>query len=338
MERQRNGFDFAFIPAGPVHETVEFVQLGEELGYRCAWLPDQTFHRDPFVLLGLCARATRRIGLGLGITSPFTRLPVQIARAAGVIDEVADGRLRLGLGTANVNTVLRPLGIELKDATARLRNAATIIRGLLAGECVTFHDHGDVVREVRLDFVPPRPSIPIYIGTRGPKMLELAGEIADGVLVESLFNAGGMPYVFDRLRTGAERGSRPLSDIDVVAWQLIQVTDDEALAIDSQKPWMARSIQVGPPEAMRRIGIEEGVITGVTEAIKRGDTQGAIAQVTDDAVRCLMIVGRPKTIADRISRVFDAGANTVSLLMLGPMDVLRTTLVRFAREVMPAFR
>ncbi len=338
MMHQRNGFDFIFIPAGPVHETVEFVQLGEQLGYRCAWLPDQTFHRDPFVLLGLCAQATRRIGLGLGITSPFTRLPAQIARAAGVIDEVAHGRFRLGLGTGNLYTVLRPLGIELKNATARLRSAATIIRGLLAGESVTFHDHESGVQGVKLDFVPPRPSIPLYIGTRGPKLLELAGEIADGVLVESLFNADGIPYVFDRLRTGAERGKRSLSDVDVVAWQLIQVTDDEAGAIQSQKPWVAHSIHVGPPEAMRRIGIEEGVIMGVTEASQRGDAQGAIAQVTDDAVRCLMIIGRPKTIADRIARVLDAGANTVSLLMLGPREVLRTTLVRFAEEVMPTFR
>jgi 5,10-methylenetetrahydromethanopterin reductase len=338
MQHQLNGFDFAFIPAGPVLETVGFVELGEELGYRCAWLPDQTFHRDPFVLLGLCAQATHRIGLGLGITSPFTRLPVQIARAAGVIDEVAHGRFRLGLGTANVNTVLKPLGIELKNGPARLRNAATIIRGLLAGQSVTFHDREDDVRGVKLDFVPPRPSIPLYIGTRGPKMLELAGEIADGVLVESLFNAGGIPYVLDRLRMGAERGKRSLSDIDVVAWQVIQVTDDEAGAIERQKSWVVRSIQVGPPDAMRRIGIEEGVITGVTEATQRGDAHGAIAQVTDDAVRCLMIIGGPKTIADRIARVLDAGANTVSLLMLGPMEVLRTTLVRFAKEVMPAFR
>lgn len=334
---QRHGFDFAFIPAGLVSETVEFVQLGEKLGYRCAWIPDQTFHRDPFVLLGMCAHATKTIGLGLGITSPFTRLPVQIARAAAAVDEIAGGRFHLGLGTANVNTVLTPLGIELKHAVKRLRNAATIIRGLIAGETVEFQDGVDVVRRVKLDFTPARASIPIYIGTRGPKTLELAGEIADGVLVESLFNAGGMPHVLAQLESGAKRGGRSLKDIDIVAWQLIQVTDDAASAIQSQKPWVTRSIQVGPPEAMRRIGIEESVISGVLEAVQRGDTPGAIARVTDDAVRCLMMIGGPEYVAERVARVFEMGANNVTLLLLGPMPELRNTLTRFAREVMPAF-
>jgi 5,10-methylenetetrahydromethanopterin reductase len=289
------------------------------------------------VLLAMCAHATNTIGLGLGITSPFTRLPVQIARAAGVVDEIAGGRFRLGLGTANVNTVLTPLGIELKNPVKRLRNAATIIRRLIAGETVEFQDGVDLVRGVKLDFALSRPSIPIYIGTRGPKTLELAGEIADGVLVESLFNAGGMPHVLDQLQSGANRGRRFLGDIDIVAWQLIQVTDDAISAIQNQKAWVTRSIQVGPPEAMRRIGIEESVISGVLEAIQRGDTPGAVARVTDDTVRCLMMIGDPETIAERVARVFEMGANTVTLLLLGPMDALRNTLIRFANEVMPAF-
>ena len=85
------------------------------------------------------------------------------------------------------------------------------------------------------DFTPLRPDLPIYLGTRGPKILELAGEVADGVLVESLFNANGLPYVLDHLRLGAARGQRPTSAVDVVAWQLVQITDDVPSAIAAQK-------------------------------------------------------------------------------------------------------
>lgn len=331
-------FDFAFIPSGPAQETVEFIKLGEQLGYRCAWLPDQTFHRDPFVLQGLCAQATQRIGLGLGLTSPFTRLPVQIARAAGVVDEVSNGRFRLGLGTANPNSVLAPLGLRLERSVGRLRDAILIIRRLLAGETVDYESPSDTMRGVRLDFTPIRPDLPIYLGTRGPQMLQLSGELADGVLVESLFNAGGLAHVFECLNTGAARTGRSLDSLDVVSWQLVQITDDAPSAIAALKPWVAYSIRVGPPEAMQRVGIQEDVIRAVTEAMARGDQQAAAAHVTDDAVRCLMMVGTPEQVTAQVAQVFDKGVQAINLLLMGSKEAMHTTLTRFASEVMPAFQ
>ena len=337
MSSNNSRFDFAFIPSGPYRDTIRFIQLGEELGYRCAWLPDQTFHRDPFALLGVCAQETNTISLGLGLTSPFTRLPVQIARAAAVVDEVSDGRFKLGLGTANAKSVLAPLGLELKRPAARLRDASIIIRRLLAGETVDFEGPDDSLHGVSLDFTPLRSDLPIYIGTRGPKTLEVAGEVADGVLVESLFNAGGLPYVFDQIRKGNERAGRSLSDIDVVAWQLVQVTDKGKEAMASLKPWIAYSIRAGPPSAMRRVGIEDEVVAAVNEAMERGDQEEAAARVTDEAVRCLMIVGNPEQVTEQIAEVFEEGVDAVNLLLLGSKEAMTATLTRFAREVMPAF-
>jgi alkanesulfonate monooxygenase SsuD/methylene tetrahydromethanopterin reductase-like flavin-dependent oxidoreductase (luciferase family) len=80
-------FDFAFIPAGPIKASIELIELGERLGYRGVWIPDQGFHRDPFVVAGQAASRTSRIQIGLGITSRFTRLPVQIARAAATVEQ-----------------------------------------------------------------------------------------------------------------------------------------------------------------------------------------------------------------------------------------------------------
>jgi 5,10-methylenetetrahydromethanopterin reductase len=334
---RRPPFDFAFVPAGPVQETVELVRLGERLGYRCAWLPDQTFHRDPFVLLGVCAQATQEIGLGVGITSPFTRLPAQIARAAAVVDEISGGRFRLGLGTANPDTVLGPLGLELTNPYRRLRDAITIIRQLLAGKSVNFDGRFDHLQGVQLDFVPTRPSLPIYIGTRGPKLLELTGETADGVLSESLFSGDGMSYVREHVTAGVIKSQRSLRDVDIVSWQLVRVTTHPHDAVADQRPWAARSIKIGPRDVMIRLGVEEGVVDRVTEAARRGDWDSAINHVTDDAVNRLMIIGSPSDITQRMSEIFQKGANSVSLLLLGRMDEVRNTLTRFAREVMPKF-
>lgn len=337
MARAWPGFDFAFIPAGPFQETIDTIRLGEELGYRCAWLPDQGFHRDPFVLLGLAAHATTAIQLGLGVTSPFTRHPVQIARGAASVDEIARGRFRLGLGTANVAHVLRPLGLEAHRAVGRLRDAIVITRSLLHGRVVHHDGPDDVARDVKLDFQPVRAGVPIYLGTRGPKTIELAGELADGVLVESLFNADGLPYVMRHLEKGLERSGRSRGSVDLVAWQVIQLTDDARAAIQAQKPWITRSIKVGPKDALLRIGIPAEVIDAVVEAVDRGDTQDAVRHVTDDAVRCLTIIGDGEYVSRRVAEVFEQGATAVSLLLLGSANDIRHTLTEFATRVMPTF-
>jgi 5,10-methylenetetrahydromethanopterin reductase len=329
-------FDFAFIPGGPAAETVEAVKLGESLGYRIAWIPDQGFHRDPFVLLGLAAAATERIGLGVGITSPFTRLPMQIARAAGVIDEVSNGRFRLGLGTANLRNVVKPLGVRFERPVGRLRDSIDIVRRLLAGERVDFEGPDDHLTGVKLDF-QPRPDIPIYIGTRGFQIITMSGRAADGVLVESLFNPSALKRVLECIQTGAEQAGRTRQAVDVVAWQLVRVTDDPPGAIAAAKPWIAWAIQVGPPAAMRVIGIDEEVEAKVVEAMNRGDRELAATFVTDDAVRSFMVIGTAADVTRQLTDIFDRGADNVCILATGPMNEVRDNLNRFAKDVMHAF-
>jgi 5,10-methylenetetrahydromethanopterin reductase len=327
-------FDFGFIPSRPVADTVGLVRHGEQLGFRCAWIPDQGFHRDPFALLAVAAEATTHIGLGVGITTPFTRLPLQIARAAATVDEFAQGRFKLGLGTGNVAHVLRPLGVQYAHPVARMRDAIRIIRQLLAGDAVTVQSEHDRLEDVQLEFAPGRADIPVYIGTRAPRMLELCGAEADGVLVESLFNA--MPWVTEQLATGAESTGRSPSDVDVVSWQLVLVTEDPHPVIRAHKPWIARSIQIGPLEVMRRVGIDEDVIQDVTAAMNRGDAEAAAGAVTDKAVQCLMLIGTADEIVERVERIVADGADAIGLVGVGSYETFSETLTACARRVMPA--
>ena len=328
-------FDFAFIPAGAVDESVGLIELGERLGYRGAWIPDQGFHRDPFLVAAQAASRTSRIQIGLGITSPFTRLPVQIARAAATVDEVSRQRFKLGLGTANAAHVLTPLGIPLNRPVGRLRDAIKITRALLSGETVDFESADDILQGVSLDFEPPRGGIPIYLGTRGEQTLALAGELADGVLIESLFNAGGLEHVFRCIDRGAARSGRDLAELDAVSWQVIQVTDDEQKALAAQKSWMARTIQVGPRPALELIGMDPEVLDAVESRLEAGDREGAINAVTDETVRATMIIGGPDYVAERVSRILATRITSINLLLLGPIDELAATLTRFANEVLP---
>lgn len=328
-------FDFAFITSAPFGELRELIQYGEALGYDGMWIPDQTFHRDPFALLSAAALTTERMHLGVGITSPFTRRPVQIARAAATIDEMSGGRFKLGLGSGNVAHVLTPLGISSAGTIRRLREAIQIMRALLRGETVDFESPHYMLRGVKLDFAPMRADIPIYLGTRGPETLALSGEIADGVLIESLFNEKGLSFAFEHIRKGAARASRSLNNFDAVSWQLIQVTDDVAAAVAARKPWMARKIRIGPASALETVGVKAAVIEAVNARLDDGDLEGAAAEVTDEAVQCAMIIGTPEEVAARITDIQRTEIASIGVLLLGEIDEVRYSLERFAREVLP---
>lgn len=326
-------FDFAIIPRDSFEATVRLVQLGETLGYRCAWIADQEFLHDPFVLLAAAALRTEKIQLGLGVTSPLTRLPVQIARAAASVDELANGRFRLGLGTANAARVLRPLGIEPDRPVGRLRDAIVIIRQLFAGESVNFVGRLEHLTDVELGF-SSRRTIPIYLGTRGPQTLQLAGELADGVLANALFSANGIQYLLSNLHSGAERRSALLSQLDVVSWQVVEVCEDVHRGIDRHRAWLASAIRASAPELMSMLGIDDRVIKGVKAA---SDNHVAEGLVTDEAAKCLMIVGRPEDVRGHVTDIFDRGVTSLCLLLNGDATEAHETLVRFASDVMPAF-
>ena len=126
-------FGFGTVPAGPPHETVALVQFAERLGFDVAWMPDQTFYRDPFLTLAACAQGTRTITLGVGVTNPYTRHPAMIARAAATLSELCQGRFVLGIGAGNRKELIDLLGLPSDRAGARCRETALTVKRLLAG-------------------------------------------------------------------------------------------------------------------------------------------------------------------------------------------------------------
>jgi 5,10-methylenetetrahydromethanopterin reductase len=325
---------FALVP-GPQAKTAAVVAEAEALGFDGVWIGDQGFGYDPFVVVAACAAATSRIRLGVGLTSPFTRLPVQIARAVATLHDGAEGRLALALGSGNIPHVLRPLGIEPDRPVQRLRDATLAIRALLRGESVAFGGEGQSA--VSLD-IPGSIDVPIYYGTRRPGMLRLAGEVGDGVLAESLFGGSGPEYVTSHVQEGATRSGRSPDAIDVVAWQVVVVTDDPVRTVGEHRAWAARTIQNGPPDVMERIGVGTSVYDNVMDAMSRSDRDAAIAAVPDSAVSALMAIDRPEAVAERLHAALAGGATSVNVLYVGSDDGLLPNLRRFAAEVMPALR
>jgi len=326
-------FQVCYLP-GTMAETAQLAQLCEKLGYDAIWLPDQTFHRDPYLALAAAAQATERIQLGLGVTTPYARHPAQIARAIASLDELSGGRAILGLGAGNKKMFLDKLGLPQKRAAARVRETAIVIRKLLAGESVSWESPDLIMQDVQLEF-PTRANLPIYIASRAPLMLAVGGEVADGVIAEALFTPGGIGYFVGRVQHGVTTAGRDIDPIDKVCWQVVDVTEDRAQGVEALRPWAAHIIGASSDEIVERLGIAPEVGDAIHAAYRNGGQQAAAEYVTEREVDAVTIVGDAQHCIEKIQGIVQEGIETITLLVRGSVANKERILQQFSEQVMP---
>ncbi|MEW6297198.1 MAG: LLM class flavin-dependent oxidoreductase [Thermodesulfobacteriota bacterium] len=201
--------DFGFVFFGSVHVYPDVV-LAEKRGFTHAWLYDsQMLASDVYAALALCAVNTKKIFLGPGVTNPASRIAPMTACAIASINALAPGRVILGIGTGN--TARRTLGMPAARLS-QLREHIEVCRGLLSGKTVPYQE-GERRRMIK--FLNPKSGainikdkIPIYVAASGPKSLELAGEIADGVILFGAVSPSLIDFCMNHVRAGAERAGR----------------------------------------------------------------------------------------------------------------------------------
>lgn len=324
-------FHVALSPRRNPEETLEVIKEASRLGYDRLWLADQTFHADPFVLLNAAAQVTR-MPLGLAVTNPFARHPVQVARAIATLCRLSPRREWLiGLGTANPQHVLAPLGIALRHPAKQLSSALTVIRSLLQGERVTCDDPDIDFKlfDVSLDIVPVS-NVQLYIGTRGPKVLEAAGAVADGVLVESLFTQQGVSWAQHRLNLGSGAARDVAFDRPYVAWQVTEVCaegDDPSPETRAFAVLLMASTAVA---TLKHLEVPEPVI----DLVK---SQPDWRQVPLTEIKKFIAAGTSKELADRVVAAGEAGVGAWALV-LPPPDEGIGMMTRFATEVISRVR
>jgi 5,10-methylenetetrahydromethanopterin reductase len=272
--------------------------------------------------------------LGLGVTTPYARHPVQIARAIASLDELSGGRAILGLGAGNKKMFLDKLGLPQERAAARVRETVTVTRRLLAGEAVSWSSPDLTLKNVQLEF-PTRADLPIYIATRAPLMLAVGGEVADGVIAEALFTPGGIRYFQERVAHGAAEARRNGAAIDAVCWQVVHVVDDRPQAVEALRPWAAHIIGASSKEIAERMGIGPQAIAAIQAAYQGGGQAAAAAHVTAQEVDAVAIVGGAEHCAARVREIAAQGVEALCLLVRGTTNDKQATLERFAREVRP---
>ena len=331
-------FGFAHILTENFQRHVELVQLGEALGYDFAWVPDQTFFADPYVVLGAMALATQRIQLGIGVTNPYTRHPSMNARAIATVDQMSNGRAHLGIGAGNRKELLTPLGLDGAHAGPMSREMVEVVRCLLSNQACTYHGRHFQVDGVRMDF-EARPDLQLYIAGRGPAVLQAAGQVADGVIIGALTTDRGIRFALDHVSRGAAQAGRDLSRLHIVSWVTCTLTDDRPAVMRHLRPSIAHVIGGAPLDVLLAIGLDRERVERIKSVYVGEGIPQAAEHVTDECIDALTIVGDADYVIRRIRQLEAAGVGQMAFLLpTGSVEEHRTRIRALAEQVFPAFK
>jgi F420-dependent oxidoreductase-like protein len=289
-------------------ELIECVRAADACGYDSFWLPE-AWERDAFTTLTELAAHTKRIHLGTGIINVFSRSPALIAMSAAALDEISDGRFRLGLGTSCARVVEDFHGVKFTKPLGRLNETAKIIRLLLAGERVDFDGECFKLSRFKLGFKPLRSKIPIYIAALTPKSLRQLGELADGWL-PTHWPCHKLHEGIAQIRAGAESVARDPVQIEIAPFVNVVVSDDLARARDRARLPLAYYIGgMGDSyhASLRRLGFEKEA-DRVRDLWQTGRPRDAIKAVTDQMVEAVAVCGSIEKCRARLDEMYSNGA------------------------------
>src|SRR6185436_18391373 len=189
--------------------VVRQAQLAEALGYDTVWITDSHLVcRELWVTLTACALGTTRIKLGPGVTVPHTRHWSVAASAIASLEELAPGRVILGIGTGGSSAETMGMSVQRAARLATLDTMVTSIRRLLAGESAPL-ESGTATRLAWLDRARP---VPIYVAGSGPRMLEAAGRLGDGAIMYAGTDPAILRAGLDCIARGAAQQGKRLAD------------------------------------------------------------------------------------------------------------------------------
>jgi 5,10-methylenetetrahydromethanopterin reductase len=244
--------------AHDLRDGLDIVRYAESRGFEAVWQAESRLVRDAIVPMAAYAAVTERLKVGSGVINNWTRNIGLLAATFLTLDDLAPGRIICGIG-AWWDPLARNVGIDRRKPLVAMRETVEVLRRLLAMERVTFHGEFHHVDGIELDVVHGRREprhVPIYIGATGLKMMELTGEIADGVVLNYCVPPEYNQEALEALKTGAQRAGRRWEDLDRPQLVVCSVDPDRAKALDTtrelltqylaQQPHIAQASGVAP--------------------------------------------------------------------------------------------
>lgn len=350
--------DYGFVFFGSV-QVYPDVMLAEKRGFTHAWLYDsQMLSSDVYAALALCAAHTNKIFLGPGVTNPASRIAPLTACSIASINALAPGRVILGIGTGN--TARRTLGMPAARLS-QMREHIEICRDLLAGK-TTAYQEGERRRLIR--FLNPKSGainikkkIPIYVAASGPKSLELAGEIADGVILFGAVSPSLIDFTLNHVRAGAERAGRnpqKIYTLCITAFHLTKLGEklETPRVRKAVGPFVTSSSNLYAFSCQNPIDLPadlrddlmafKGAYRASDEPIEtrhlklysdylQGFKKEHEPLVTEEMIRATTLTGTRDEVIEAIQNLKKAGVRQVAIQ---PVTDSRATIETFAKEIM----
>ncbi len=322
-------------PTAPDH--VAYVKLAESLGFGACWVPEDLY-RGAFTLASAIACNTSSIRIGFGILNPYLRHPAAIAMELGALEELSGGRSILGIGAGLRMWIEGQLGIAYSKPGRAMRETIEIVRALFEGGDVTYRGGVFKISNLNLHFRPPRAKVPVYMGVLGPRNLEMAGRIADGVILSVMTSVPYARFAIERVRAGAAAAGGAIDDIAICANLIVAISDDERAARDSVRPYIAMLLSFMADQAdhpiFSRAGFDPDEIRRFGIAAAQGESP--LGLVTDRFVDAFAIAGSPQRCREALGELIDAGV-TCPIAFEVPGISPEKTMRDVARHLMPHF-
>ncbi len=322
----------------PLRDGMAYAQYAEQRGFEAVWQAESRLVRDAIVPMAAFAAVTSRVIIGSGVINTWTRNIGLLAATFLTLDDLAPNRIICGLG-AWWNPLAKQVGIERKKPLKAMRETIQVLRRLLALERVTFHGEFHHVDDIELDVVHGRREprhVPIYIGATHMGMMELAGEIADGVVLNYCVPPEYNHEALKHLAIGANKAGRALDDIDRPQLIVCSVDHDHRRAVQAAKElitqYLAQQPHIAeasgtPPETVKQV---QGILGWPAT---REQIHQAMQLVPDDLIERVSASGTPEEVRAKVEAYIRAGCTCPILYPIG--DDVRLMIDTFAQAQLP---
>lgn len=321
-----------------LEQTYWMAEFADNNGFESFWLAEGRMARDGIVPAAIVASKTSRIKIGTGVVNNKSRNAALMALTFKTLDEVAPGRVILGIG-AWWEPLASKVGLPLRKPVTSMREYMSVVQALFRNETVTFDGEFVHMDHVRFDSMyrenKPVP-VPIYVGAVGPRMLELSGEIADGVLLDFLLPPSYMTGAKENIGKGIAKRTDGRDSIDMNMMVACSVDDDDPQeAIDHCKAFLTQYL-MQQPHIAEHCGVEPELVTRIQEVAgwpaTKEDIKRAMTLVPNSLVQNVTACGSTEDVFDKLNEFHDAGVRCPVISTHGDHEQTLTRIAIAAKD------
>ena len=313
--------------AHPIRDGMSIAQYAESKGFEAVWQAESRLVREATVPMAAFASVTSTLKVGSGVVDCWSRNPARLAATFSTLDDLAPNRVILGIG-AWWDPLAQKVGISRAKPLRAMKEIVLNVRALLNNENVTFHGEFVNFDGIELDYVYQErraKNVPIYIGATGMQMMELTGEIADGVVLNYLVSPDYNKTAIEALQRGADKSGRRLDDIDRPQLVVCSVHEDRKTALDMARQMVTQYLGQ-QPHIMKASGVPQSLLDKVGEELTWPATHEQVVRasrhVPDEIVQMLTASGTPAEARAQVRHYIDNGATCPILYPLGDVKAM----------------